>query len=234
MIQFTSLDEKVKIEKITMFRNYDIPTLENSILPNKTGFFLYVVGGVGSGKSSLVFSLLKNQYKQKFNNVYLFSPSSHTIKGIPIPSNKLKTSIKELPEVVDKITSEYKKGLSDGKVYSSLIILDDMIADIKKADIFMKRLVLNRAHSNISLIVISQKYRELPLIYRTNSSHIVFFKTNNLKEIQAIREETDLFKNKKSFYDAVSHSFKDQHSFLYFDLTRKKLFDGFDNEIQET
>lgn len=228
------LDKKIDIHPTVMHRNYPIKGLENSILPNKTGFFMYVVGGVGSGKSTLTLSLLNNEFKQKFNNVYWFSPSAHTMTDLKIKDDHLKTSLSDLPGVVESITNQYKEGLNNEKVFSSLIVLDDMIADIKKKDSFMKKLVLNRAHSNISLIILSQKYKELPLMYRVNSSHIVLFRTFNAKEIQAFIEETDLFKSKKQFIDAIDYAFNQERGFLYTDLQKRILYSKFNDKILET
>jgi hypothetical protein len=227
------LKNNINITPTIMHRNFDIKGLGDSILPNKTGFFAYIVGGVGSGKSTLMLSLLNNEYKQKFNNVYWFSPSSHTMTSLKIKEDHLKTSLSDLPKVVETVENQYKNGLKDGKVFSTLIVLDDMIADIKKKDTFMKKLVLNRAHSNISLCILSQKYKELPLIYRVNASHIVLFRTYNQKEIQAFIEETDLMKSRKIFNEAIDYAFGQDRGFLYADLQKRKMYSKFEEQIIE-
>jgi hypothetical protein len=107
---------------------------------------------------------------------------------------------------------------------NNLIILDDSIKQIKNRASFHK-LILNRRHithnceregqAGLSVIVMSQKYNALDLIARTNMSDVILFRTENAKELRAIKEElmSDLSPEEQ---DAVLKiAWDKKYSFLY-------------------
>lgn len=233
-MKYRQLENPVKIHKTQMTRNFDIEKLKDSILPNKTGFFLYTSGAASSGKTTAIMSLLNNEYKNVFNKITIYSPSSHTIgKKLKLPEECFKPDLSTLEDDYNDIRKEYKTNLSEGLVISTLIVIDDLIADISKADKVMKSIVFNRAHSDISLIITSQKYKSLPLEYRCNASHIITFPTLNNKELQAIIDESDIFYNQKSFRKVLVDMFSKKFNFLYIDLINKKAYNKFEYEIIE-
>lgn len=228
---FVKVGKGVKIKKTPMSRNFDIDGLEDSILPNKTGFFLYVSGGAGSGKTSVILSLINNEYKKKFNRILLYSPSCHTIgQSIKLDESRFRKDLTCLEEDILEITDEYKEGLTNGEAYSTLIIVDDLIASIKKSDKVFKSLIFNRGHSNISVIATSQRYNAMPLDYRTNASHLIVFPTKNNRELTNVAEETDLFYNHKQFVKTLHYIFSEKYRFCYIDLLNGKMYKKFEEE----
>ena len=98
----------------------------------------------------------------------------------------------------DDILEEIIEAERDDVNGNNLIIIDDSIKQIKNRPGF-HRLILNRRHithncaeegqAGLSVIVMSQKYNALDLIARTNMSDVILFRTENAKELRAIKEE---------------------------------------------
>eukprot|EP00122_Pirum_gemmata_P009448 Pgem_evm13s8721 len=90
--------------------------IPNTILPANSGFAFYFVGAANSGKSTLILSLINNEYKKCFNRVVLYSPSCHTFgKKLKLPEERLKKNLSSLPEDLQDIREEYKEGLTNGE-----------------------------------------------------------------------------------------------------------------------
>lgn len=233
-MKYRKLDNPVKIHKTKMLRNFQIEKLENSILPNKTSFFLYISGAASSGKTTCIMSLLNNDYSKVFDKIMIYSPSAHSIGNkLKLPEDRFKKDLSTLAQDYKEIREEYKEALQDNIVINTLIVIDDLVGSIKKSDAIMKALVYNRAHANISLIITSQKYRVLPLEFRCNASHIIAFPTKNSKELEAIAEESELFYNKKGFIRALIDMFNEKFCFVYLDLVNSKCYKKFDYELVE-
>ncbi len=216
-----------------MSRNYALKNV-NPLLPNKTGFFLYISGAANSGKSTLLLSLLKNNYNKKFNNIFFFSPSVHTINAdLLLNKSKIYTNLDSLDEILLKTSDAYKDGLQNGQVESTLIIIDDLINQFKRNNKTLLKLIYNRAHYNISLMITSQKFRELPLQYRSNASHIIQFGTKNISELDSFMNETNIFYNKQDFLKLIKEIFIKKYSFIYVNMIDNKCFKNFEEEIVE-
>ncbi len=227
------IEKPIHVAKTKMYRNFLITKLEDSILPNKTGAAMYITGQPGCGKTTLLMSLINNQYAKVWNNVYFFSPSAHTIGNkLKLGEDKLFTNLSPLAGVIEKIKTEYKEGLNEDLVYSSCIIIDDLIGSIKRNDSVMKNLILNRGHLNCSVFILGQKWRELPPVYRVNMTAAIIFPTKSARELEAIVEDSNLFYDKKAYIDALKYCFADgKHSFAYVNLEHSKLYKHFKWEI---
>ena len=186
-------------------------------LPQKGHFFL-IVGQPRSGKTNLILNLLckKNRfYNCKYDRVFLFSPSTSTFASDyfrGLPDDQKYTSLDQLEKVIARVR---------GTKESILILIDDLVASIKKNDESMMRLIFNRRHltggPGASVILTTQVYNKLPLELRKNASHVVLFKTTNKKEIKSMSEElanvpSDTFEN------ILRHCFAEPYSFLYMDV----------------
>ena len=118
-----------------------------------------------------------------------------------------------------------------------LIVFDDMIADImanKKFQSIIKELFIRCRKINISLAFITQSYFSVPKDIRLNSTHYLFKKINNKRELQniAINHSADIAY--KDFIKIYRECTKEPYNFLPIDTTlpstnplrfRKNLFD---------
>jgi hypothetical protein len=184
----------------------DLPYIPAKPLPAKN-FSMYIVGFASSGKSTLMLSMLLSHptkrrpdtprfYYRYFDHIYLFSPSKQTL-----PLDKLKL---DPSHMFDKYTDEDLDEIIDAERedenLNNLIILDDSIKQIKNRASFHK-LILNRRHITHNC--------------ETNMSDVILFRTENAKELRAIKEElmSDLSPEEQ---DAVLKiAWDKKYSFLY-------------------
>ena len=208
----------------------DLPYKVAEPLPKKS-FAMLINGFSSSGKTTLWNSMLLSHptkkkpntprfYYRYFDKIYLFSPSSDTL---PLDKLKLKDDrvhLKYSDDILQEIIEENK----DDENLNNLIILDDSIKQIKNRP-EVHKLVLNRRHltqtpneegqAGLSVMITSQKYNAVDLILRTNMSDIFIFKTENQKELNAIKEELMADLSQEQQNELLKEAFKDKYSFLY-------------------
>ena len=197
----------------------------------KIPFSMYIVGQVKAGKSTLLSNILP-LYMDAFDKVFFISPTHNLC---PEAINLLDTypeiesygNIEAVDVIVKKMTS-VNKGKSPNKKLKALLIMDDMIADIKKYgrrdSNFIKKLALNRRHIGISMIILSQVFRECPNAIRSNQSSFAVFRLENQLERKKVIEELSGFLGVKKFEKLFVDATTDPYSFLSinFDASEKK------------
>lgn len=211
-----------EIEPIKMKNDAFIPGVEPP-LPQAFNFMMICCGSPGSGKSTFFLNLInkksKNTYYKKFHKIFIFSNSLHTIsQKIKLPEDRMFQGTKELPDVIESVKE------SDDKV---LIILDDVISEIKSDEFFMK-LLFNRRHiaGGISIILMTQVWNKLPLPLRKVASHLVLFNSTNKKELTSIYD--DFVTLEREVYDqVVRYVFDKKHNFLFMDTANNLYYKNF-------
>lgn len=167
----------------------------------KPPFFMIIQGSVGSGKTSLLYSIIKNyQSKKFFDIIYFYNRVSDSDKvWLDFESkktavdlyhnyndNKLLNLIEEI-DIVQKSRRERNK-----RPLNILFVFDDMAYSniVRKGkNTALDQLVINRRHYNISLIITSQTYKALNQNLRTNNvSHFILLRAN-LKDLKLIAED---------------------------------------------
>ena len=196
-------------------------------LPQQGGFAMLIVGKPRSGKTNLLLNLttkMNKNFNRKFDRVFLFSPSVHTMENDPfelLPDDqKYETATEQnIQGVLDMIRDSQEK---------ILLILDDCISDIRgkgKGDIenLLHRVFFNRRHlagkgGNLSIIATSQTYNKIDPKLRKTCSHLVLFENKNKKELDSIFEEVILIP-KKEFFDVLRYIYDRKFRFMYIDTT---------------
>ena len=196
-------------------------------LPQQGGFALMIVGKPRSGKTNLLLNLTTKAHKnfnRKFDRVYLWSPSVHTMEDDPfelLPEDQKYDSLtlQNLTEVLAEIKD------SGDKV---LFILDDVIADMRgkgKAQLenLLHKVFFNRRHlagrgGSVSIIATSQTYNKIDPKIRRTASHLIFFENKNKKEIDTIFDEVVLIP-KKEFMDVMRYVYDKPFQFIFMDTT---------------
>ena len=211
-----------KISPIKMSNDAPIPNVHPP-LPQNYNFFMIICGQPGSGKTCFMLNLINKKNKhslyKKMDRVFLFSNSLHTIgEKIKLPEERMFNGLDELEEVVEGLKSENHR---------ALIILDDVISDIKNNDFFMK-LLYNRRHigGGVSIIIMTQVWNKLPLGLRKVASQLVFFNTSNKKEFQSIYDDFINIK-RETFDEIIKYIFDDKHNFMFLDTVNKQFFKNF-------
>jgi len=227
----------------------DLPYIPAEPLGKKSSAY-YICGNVGSGKTSVVISLLTSHPTKKnpnvpkflyrfFDHCYVISPSMKTL-----PLHKLKISEDRLHgKYSDDILNDIIEQEQEGENLNNMIWMDDCIRDLSRSKILCKT-ILNRRHctqndeednqSGLSLFITSQKYNALPLIHRCNMSHFIIFPTKNQKELNCIKEELMGDLNPDQQEEVFNLSWDEPHSFLFIDNTKKtddRYYKNFDKII---
>lgn len=239
-IEIIEKQNKDFIEKsVKMNTNQLIP---NGIEPfSRYNFSLLVCGAPASGKTSLIISQLTNKgglFHKKFHKVYVFSPSLGTIeKKLAIPDEQIFSTfdIKILQEIIDEQKEE-----TDSKIEEPtqvLILFDDLMSELSSKQnlpIFSK-IINNRRHLRLTIIIISQIYNRIKPIARKSFSDVILFKSTNRKEIATVFEELTSY-DKKEIKAITNYCFDDPHSFILFKSNGKlyKKFNELSIEIKDS
>ena len=211
-------------------------------LPQQGGFAMLIVGKPRSGKTNLLLNLTTKAHRnfnRRFDRVYLWSPSIHTMEDDPfglLPEDQKFESL--TLDNLQTVLSEIKD--SSEKI---LFILDDVIADMRgkgKAQLenLLHKVFFNRRHlagkgGSVSIIATSQTYNKVDPKLRKTASQLIFFESKNKKELDSIFEEVILIP-KKEFYDVLRYVYDKPFQFLYLDTNLpddKMIFKNF-NQLQ--
>ncbi len=187
-------------------------------LPRHNHFSLFV-GLPGAGKSSLMINLLtqKNAYRGKYDHIYFFSGSMHTLPDkftTKLHPERVFHDLDNLEEMVRQAEQQ------EGK---SLFVIDDLMASVKEHEKIFLELVSNRRHKGggVSVWLVCQKLRVVPLSVRTQVDSIYFFGSSakNRKELEALYTDYITELSKEEFATIMHHVFgdNDPHTFLYVD-----------------
>jgi Cdc6-like AAA superfamily ATPase len=247
----------IPVYKSSVDNTSDLPYIPQKPLPVKS-FLLYIVGSPGSGKTSLMMTLLtshptkknkdKNLYYFKFfDNIFVISGSLQTL---PKSFLKLLPEEKKLNKYSDNEMIDIIESLQEGDNDNNLLVLDDVIKDLNRSKILSK-IFLNRRHithnsemegqGGLAVIVLSQKFTLLNLEYRNAVSHFILFKTSNASELKRIKEEIMYDLDDDEFNELTKLAWRDKYSFIFVDLNKPKnekyyiKFDKvvFDNESED-
>ena len=93
----------------------------------------------------------------------------------------------------------------------------------------LKRLIFNRRHLKLNIIITSQSYVNLPLDLRKNISNLILFKPSK-REFQLVFDE--LIETKKElFQDVMKISYDEPHNFLFLNINSQRMFKNWDELI---
>jgi len=230
----------------------DLPYLPAEPLTKKSPA-IYIVGFSSSGKTTLWNQLLLAHptkkkrdiprfYYRFFDKIFLISPSKDTL-----PLDKLKLNPSRIYDrYQNDIIEEILEGEKNGENLNNLIVIDDSVKHIKNNS-KVHSLLLNRRHltqnpdeegqAGLGILITSQKYNALDLIMRTNMSDIFLFKTENSKELKAIKEELMMDLSPKQQDELLKKAWAKKYGFLLikgYEPTSSRYFVNFDKVVFPT
>ena len=216
--------EKIEIRPPQYKKREGVSGLNKILQPH---FLMYIVGKPGSGKSHLIYEMLKNPslYFRKFNKVLFCSP--YEIPGIAMDEENWRTYL-DLEWLMKKIKSQPRGS-------NVLVILDDVIADIKKEqnNPLIMKLIFNRRHlipdGTVSFIIAAQKYIVCPTRIRSCLTSIIVFKTQP-SDWRKIKEEC-LYMDKGIEVSVVGNVYSKPYSFIYARLDNGELYNKFEEKL---
>lgn len=198
-------------------------------LPNSS-FSMAIVGSSGSGKTSLMSSIItapkknnvRQSYRKLFSKIILCSPTLSSFKSNVWGRVKGKYEEFNL-EFLNELEDISKEEWEEKK--QTIAILDDIGSTLKKdkkAEQKLISMLQNRRHIGLSVIILVQKWRDLPLGVRTNLTNVAVFRPKNNQEKEAIFNE--LLPMKKDKWDEIYKYIydDDRYAFLFIDLSLKK------------
>ena len=206
-------------------------------LPNTYNHFLCITAKPKQGKTTLIYNLLtkqkgKSPYYQKFDKIYIFSPSMKTIDNDPF--EKLSDEQKFPTMDFESLNSVYQE--IEGSGERVLIIADDVVMDISKdkdVEKLLTKMMMNRRHicgksnddegAGLSMWITTQVFNKLPRPLRATASHHIIFKSSNKKELATIYDELVLL-DKADFEKLLRFVFAERFNFLYINTDEE--FDG--------
>jgi len=206
-------------------------------LPRKS-MALYLVGAPGSGKTSLLLSLLlsKTAYLKKFDKVYLMSGSLQTLPPELIANLPPEQVFDEynIDSIYEKVKEEKDSALNN----NVLFILDDVVKDIQERS--FNKLILNRRHiiqnatnpktkSGTSIWLTSQTYNLLHLKIRKNMNAIILFPTANRKELECIKNELMMDLDEKEQNAILKYAWSKPYGFLFIRMDKPKTMKYYSN-----
>lgn len=199
--------------------------------------FLCVIGRPGSGKTSMSVSLITQKnpriYKKTHHHILVVMPqnSINSLKKNPFKQLPEENFYEELNDasiqsIYDRV-NEYS-----GENEKTLLFLDDITADLKRSKIVidvLKKLIFNRRHLKLNVIITAQSYVNIPLDVRKCISSLILFKPPK-KEMEIVFNE--LIESKKDlFLDVMKIAFDEKHNFLFVNVPTQKMFKNFDELI---
>jgi len=188
-----------------------------------------ILGRPGSGKTSMLISMLSQKGKEKIYNkvfdfVYVIMPTQSR--------NSLKKNIFEKhaqDRLFDELTLENLQKIYDAieenslNKKTSLVIYDDVGASLKNNDIqnLLKKMSFNRRHLKLVQIFLIQSWISIPLTIRKLFSNLIVFKPNKI-EWEKVVEET--IEQEKDIALGLLDLYKNPHDYLFINITNQKIF----------
>ena len=190
---------------------------------------MLITGPSGSGKTNALLNLIQQDHNI-IDKIYLYGKDLEEPKYKLLIKKRKDARIKNLNDPTAFI--QYSNNMDD--VYNNIddynskrkrkvwIVFDDMIADImnnKRFQAIIKELFIRCRKLNISLLFITQSYFSVQNKVRLNSTHYLFFKVNNRRELQNIAINHSVNIDYKDFLKIYRNCTKEPYSFLTIDTT---------------
>lgn len=202
-----------------------------SPLPNGHHFMLFA-GKAASGKTSLALSLLcangkARVYRKCYEHVHIIAPN-HSLHSLKQDYFKNHPHDRIHNELTGDILSQIKESAKELRLEEdgrTLILIDDMTSALKEKWVQKELcdIAFNRRHLGISVWILAQSYKMIPLNVRKALTHLVLFKPTNKKEFQAVFEEL-IYLDKDTAEDLSRFVFREPHDHLFLDVNHSKFY----------
>ena len=208
----------------------------DDVLPMGSRIF-GIIGPKGSGKSSIMLSLLtskKSPFRKYFNNILLVSPTARYDDKMKPLQEEVESEGKYWTALTDQTAQEIidlLPELNQGvKKPQNLIILDDVTHSFPtgKKPNAISALFTNSRHLKTSIWVVTHKYTSMPPIFRNQMDCLFIFRTNSKVEIESFKR--DLTCDEDTFEKNLKDATEEDHSFLFVNLVggKCKMYKRFD------
>ena len=111
----------------------------------------------------------------------------------------------------------------------TILFIDDQTASLKSSmyiQEILKKLVYNRRHLKLNIIITAQSYCNIPLDLRKTITNLILFKPSK-KEFEIVFDE--LFESKKDIVSKIMKiAYTEKHNFLFLNIPSQRLFVNWD------
>jgi ABC-type dipeptide/oligopeptide/nickel transport system ATPase component len=199
--------------------------------------FTCLIGRPGSGKSSMAIALMTQKepkiYRKTHHHVIIMMPANSigSLKNNPFKCLPVENIYNELTDQsINMVYNNIDKASSADE--KTLLFIDDMTADLKKSKFIMetlKRMIFNRRHLKLNIIITAQSYVNMPLDIRKNITNLILFKPPK-KELELIFAEM-IESKKELFQNVMKIAYDKAHNFLFVNVPSQRMFKNFDELI---
>lgn len=210
----------------------------NEVLPPHA-FLLAVVAPPRAGKSNLIINLIcnsefyrGNKKDHYFDDIFYCSPTQNfdktTMNALKMLDNVVQIDdldqLYHLDIVLRQLMAEQAAEEDLSKRKKILFLMDDCVGIMQKNP-EIALLSTKYRHYGISMIVVSQSFRKLPLLIRNCATGLIVFNLANGREVEKVYEEHGSgFPN---WYDMYEISTEKKYNFIYMDIERQKVYHNF-------
>lgn len=200
--------------------------------------FLCVCGRPGSGKTSFSVSLMTQKnpriYKKTQHHYIIVMPQNSINSMKKNPFEKLENIYNELNErnitdIFNKIDAWSKEN------EKTILFIDDMTAELKNSKVIidtLKKMVFNRRHLKLNIIITVQSYVNIPLDIRKNIQNLIMFKPSKKENELLFNELIETDKDKHSeIFKLVWPIGSKTRNFLFINVPSGRMFRNWDEII---
>ena len=202
-------------------------------------FLLAIVAPPRAGKSNLIINLIcnsefyrGNKKDHYFDDIYYCSPTQSfdktTSSALKMLDNVVQIDdldqLYHLDIVLRQLMAEQSAEEDLTKRKKILIVLDDCIGIMEKNK-EIALLSTKYRHYSISMIVVGQSYRKIPLLIRNCATGLVMFSLANGREVEKVFEE--IGSGFPDFYSMYEYSTEKKYNFLFCNIEHQKVYHNF-------
>jgi hypothetical protein len=163
----------------------------------KPPFTFLAVAPIGSGKSSLIYTMLDQWYRGYFDEIIVYNGTKDSNDAwLKLPAKEVVLlndwNEKEFFDYIKALETAQLRLIRDGKPPQNIVIvMDDMITDhifSRGRSTALDQFIVKIRHIPASLIMSSQSYKLVSTTARRNMTHIAIMAVNQ-DEVEKIAEE---------------------------------------------
>ena len=187
-----------------------------------------LIGKPGSGKTNLIYQIMKSITNKCYDKIFLFQPEKSRISmkdklfdQLPDDQKFEELSLENLEYVNDTLDDEG----------NNCIIFDDMGAYLKNNDIkkLLKEIVMNRRHKHVSIYFLVQTYFSIEKDIRKLFSNLFIFKCSRHEMLNITSEMIEQHNDKIN--EIVKIVYDKPHNFLFINVDSQRMFKNWDELI---
>lgn len=191
-----------------------------------------------SGKTSMLMNKIFRLYPDNyFDEIIYVSPSQlhdNTCKELlPKKENLIQISetedIANLDTLISELIKSQKELVKEEEPMKRIwLILDDCVSMLKPVQVLATRY----RHAGLSISVVSQSFRAIPLLIRNCANVVIFFHLNSKRELEKIDEEYGQ-NYCDNFIELAEHYTKEKYNFIYLNNDKMIMYHNFTELIKD-